>query len=95
MRWVKDHQARRTTMQTERVHPRPRFSRGQEDPADDAFKHAGPDFARGQERIATVGERHKGSFASGQERTLHHPERGYEGRFSRGSSAAEAGELDR
>ena len=63
---------------------RPRFSRGQERADDGSSEHVAPNFARGQMKTKTLGPPHKGQFATGQERALHHPEYDYEGRFSRG-----------
>lgn len=66
------------------THERPRFSRGQETGADDSYKRVEPCFARGQAKIKPLGRAHKGEFSTGQERRPHHPEWGYEGRFSQG-----------
>ncbi len=73
--------------------PRPRFSRGQERADDGSAGHVAPNFARGQMKTKTLGPQHKGQFATGQERVLHHPEYDYEGRFSRGQETGAGYEL--
>ena len=67
---------------------RPRFSRGQESPDDAPSRHVVPNFARGQ--LSRTPSQHKGAFGTGQERVLHHPEDGAEGRFSRGQDSGDA-----
>ena len=69
------------------THERPRFSRGQETATEDSYRRVEPCFARGQAQIMGIGRTHKGEFSTGQERQPHHPEWGYEGRFSRGQES--------
>lgn len=63
---------------------RPRFGRGQESSGDSPEKHLRPNFAIGQSRTKVTDDSHIGDFATGQELLIHHPEWGYEGRFSLG-----------
>lgn len=68
---------------------RPRFSRGQEHPEDTPEKHAYPNYARGGAAPPAEDPPHRGEFATGQERQVHHPEGQLQGRFSRGQERSD------